>query len=85
MRLEHVLKLIALMMIILAFSGCSRDPNVVPIRIPENLLTCKDSPKKPDGDYTQKDVGVYIVDLHEAHADCKTRLKAVGDAVNRVD
>lgn len=66
-----------------ALTACGKPApiEVGPSSLPATLMNCKDAPQKPAGDYTQRDVGVYIVGLHEAHADCKTRLDAVRKAI----
>lgn len=66
-----------------ALTACGKPApiEVGPASLPASLMNCKDAPQKPDGVYTQRDVGVYIVGLHEAHADCKARLSAVRTAL----
>lgn len=44
--------------------------------VPASLLTCADAPEWKRGG-TQRDVAGYVVDLRDAHADCRDRLAAV--------
>lgn len=44
--------------------------------VPASLLTCSDAPTWRKGG-TQRDVAGYVVDLRDAHADCRDRLGAV--------
>lgn len=48
--------------------------------MPAVLLSCADAPAVPVGP-TQRDVAAYLVDLHAAGDDCRTRLKAVRNIV----
>ncbi|MDR3474496.1 MAG: hypothetical protein P4M09_22835 [Devosia sp.] len=41
------------------------------------LLTCADAPAVPKDTGNSHDVADYIIDLHDAHADCKSKLGAV--------
>lgn len=69
---------------VLALSACGQAPlEVAPVSVPASLLVCRDAPAKPAGDFTQRAVGGYIIDLHEAHADCRSKLTAVHDALTR--
>jgi len=76
-------RVILIIALCVGLTACGKpDPiEIGPSSLPESLMNCKDAPQKPAGDYTQRDVGAYIVDLHEAHADCKTRLDAVRRAL----
>lgn len=67
---------------LLIAGGCAKAPlEVAPASVPASLLTCRDAPAKPAGDYTQKAVGAYVIGLHEAHADCRAKLGAVRSAL----
>ena len=44
--------------------------------VPTSLLSCADAPTWRRGG-TQRDVAGYVVDLRDAHADCRDRLGAV--------
>lgn len=69
---------------VLVLSACAKAPlEVAPVSVPASLLTCRDAPAKPSGDFTQKAVGGYIIDLHEAHADCHAKLGAVRGALSK--
>lgn len=69
---------------VLALSACAQAPlEVAPVSVPPSLLTCRDAPAKPAGDYTQKAVGAYVIGLHEAHADCHSKLNAVRGALSK--
>jgi len=59
-------------------TGCATpaDRLIVP-RIPEQLRSCPDRPEVPEGDYTQRDVGVFTLRLAQAHEICKGRLAAL--------
>ena len=48
--------------------------------VPTSLLTCADAPTWRRGG-TQRDVAGYVVDLRDAHADCRDRLGAVRSIV----
>ena len=67
-----------------ALSACATAPlEVAPLSAPDSLLTCRDAPAKPNGDYTQKAVGTYVIGPHEAHADCHSKLGAVRGALTK--
>lgn len=57
--------------------------------VPPELFACPGAPQPPADGATQRDVAVYILDLHEAHADCRADLGAVEqvlmDARQRVE
>jgi hypothetical protein len=59
----------------LALTGCATTGTVVP----PSLLECTDQPLSPAGDTTatQADVGVWVIDMAEAGADCRSKLGAV--------
>lgn len=67
----------------LAFlAACSKPEPLTEVQIhretiPDVLLTCADSPSIPPKPRDQEAVGRYIVALHEAHADCMSKLEAV--------
>lgn len=73
------MKAALIMVIVVALAGCTQ--RVAPASVPAELLTCKPAPEKPYGTYTQRDVGTFIVGLHEAHADCRSKLGAVRGAL----
>lgn len=52
----------------------------------QNAATCASKPPKPVGDYTQKDVAIYIERWSAAFKDCKLSLssfKAEADSFNQ--
>ncbi len=44
---------------------------------PAELLSCRAAPMPQEGDYTQRDVAGYVLDLHATHSECHGRLGAV--------
>lgn len=64
--------------------GCATpsDRLVLP-RVPEQLKSCPGRPEVPDGDYTQKDVGVFVLRLAQAHETCKGRLDALNTLLDK--
>jgi hypothetical protein len=59
-------------------TACASSPPVLDIRyvkqqLPETLLECADVPAVP-ANPTQRAVADYIVDLWDAHEDCKSKL-----------
>lgn len=61
--------LVALSMML---SGCSTTGS----RVPPQLLVCKDQPSAPKSP-TQRQVGLYVIDLAAAGADCRSKLNSV--------
>lgn len=60
---------------VLALVGCARPPGHF---VPPQLLHCTAQPKAPaDDGITQRDVALWIVDVTEAGADCRTKLNSV--------
>lgn len=59
---------------VLALAGCATTGSV-----PSSLLECADQPSSPaaNAGATQADVGIYVIDLAEAGADCRSKLGAV--------
>lgn len=73
---------VLILIAVAAVSACARKPvEVAPVAVPPALLNCPAAPAKPSGDYTQRDVGVYVIDLHAAHADCKSKVDAIRGAL----
>lgn len=71
--------MLALALLPLLFcSACGKDVVVQRVPVPERLLTCKAEPAPPAED-TDKAVAGYLVDLIEAGADCRSKVKAVAD------
>lgn len=65
----------------LLLTGCattSRAPTVAP-----QLLECRDAPGVPRDTNNSKAVAGYIVDLHGAYSECKSRLGAVKKVLNK--
>ena len=66
-----------LLFFLMLLAACSSGPKIEPVIVttaPPELTTCKNAPEKPEGDYTQKNVAVYLIDLYYAWADCSTKL-----------
>lgn len=57
----------------LLLTGCATTSGPVSPR----LLTCADAPAVPTDTGNSRAVANYIVDLHDAHGDCKSKLGAV--------
>lgn len=51
--------------------------------IPSSLLTCADAPVRPESDMTQRDVAAWTAKLWYAHGDCKSKLHAVSEAIQK--
>lgn len=72
-------------MLCLALMACS-DPAPEPIyltpTIPEPLRSCPDVPDLPVGEYTQKDVAVYVVRLAETLVVCEATLEGVLEIID---
>ncbi|RDC69673.1 hypothetical protein DLJ49_18720 [Rhodovulum sp. 12E13] len=74
----------------LALAACARpDPEVIrlpPERVlvspPRLLLECADAPAVPDAE-TQRAVAEYLVRLESAGADCRDKLRAVREFIER--
>jgi hypothetical protein len=60
---------------VLPLMGCGGAKPV--LVIPESLKTCADTPATPEAAADDRAVGTYILDLYDAHADCKAKLGAV--------
>ena len=63
----------------LALSGCATTGTGS--TVPKHLLTCTPQPPAPKG-ATQRDVGLYVVDLAAAGDDCRTKLRSVDRILN---
>lgn len=63
------------------FAGCGTAPPRVIVErpaIPETLLTCPDEPPAPDPEtVTDTPAALYLIDLAEAGAACRDKLRAV--------
>jgi hypothetical protein len=53
-----------------------REVQVERLQVPPSLLDCAPSPAPPS-DGTQRDVARYVVDLWQAHQDCRGKVKAL--------
>lgn len=62
--------------LLVTLSACTKTI-IQPAPIPAALTTCQRAPTKPTGDYTQRDVASYVVDLAEAGADCRAKVDAL--------
>ena len=58
--------------------SCGKDVVVQRVPVPERLLSCKAEPPPPAED-TDKAVAGYLVDLIEAGADCRSKVRAIAD------
>lgn len=59
-------------------SGCGPDDKpVVELTPPPSITTCRAAPAFPTGDFTQRDVAAFIVDLWADYEDCSEKLAAV--------
>lgn len=54
---------------------------VIRPKVPAGLLDCPDAPLPPPSGATQRDVAFWVLDLHSAHADCRTKLGKVRELV----
>lgn len=52
------------------------------IEIPVALRDCADLPKRPSGEYTQREVAAFIARLNDARKDCKNKLHSLRDLVD---
>jgi hypothetical protein len=67
--------------------GCTTQPPAPPLppplpvqvvcALPESMTTPQPQPLRPTGDYTQRDVGLYLLQLHAWAAEGWARLDAV--------
>lgn len=53
------------------------------IEIPESLRTCAGLPKKPSGQYSQREVMEFIARLDESRRDCKTKLELLVGMIDK--
>ncbi len=72
LRPKQLLALIALLFA-LSLTGCAKVPAVT---VPDSLLTCRDEPRLA-GQVNDPMLGEFIIDLVEAGADCRGKLRAV--------
>jgi len=68
-------------------TACGAKPPITQIEIvrpvvPVSLQTCAGMPELPTGDYTQKDVALFIAELADAHGDCESKLGSVMDVID---
>ncbi len=77
----RLLKVTFLLTFGLLLSACGTLSGPSP-RLPDALLYCADAPSVPEDTANSRDVALYIVDLHAAHADCSSKLGAVRKALN---
>lgn len=68
---------LSLLIFALPLTGCATTDGLALPTVDPHLLTCSDAPKVPADTSNSKQVANYIVDLHAAHADCKSKLGAV--------
>ncbi len=84
MRISRPLKAIVVVVGILFVAACSSasglqgsPPVFIGAEIPSALRRCLAEPAKLTGDFTQKDVAVYISQLRFARSNCAANLSAV--------
>ena len=58
--------------------GCGEDVVVKPVPVPPQFLSCKAEPATP-AETTDKSVANFIIDLVEAGADCRSKVRAIRD------
>ncbi len=54
---------------------------IVKPNIPDSLRTCDDVPNYPGDGMTQRDVAKWSARLWYAHADCRSKLQSLKDAI----
>lgn len=70
-------------------TACETEPRLITkvetIRpqIPPQLTDCSEAPRVPGETATQRDVAGYILDLVEAHADCRDTVRALNDVLSQ--
>jgi hypothetical protein len=74
----------------LSLSACSQTFTPQPTsfvgpNVPKALRTCAGKPAPLTGEFTQRDVAVYIVKLRDAHSDCYGNLAAVDQILSNVE
>ena len=74
----------ALVLAVVLLAGCqTAKPVIVPkveerrIEVPASLLSCMPEPVAARGWATQRDVGLFMVRLAEAGADCRAKLAVI--------
>lgn len=72
LRPKQLLALIALLFA-LSLTGCAKAPAVT---VPDSLLVCRDEPRLA-GQINDPLLGEFIIDLVDAGADCRGKLRAV--------
>lgn len=58
---------------------------VIKPEIPASLRTCESAPDYLDDNATQRDVSKWIIRLWYAHADCKSKLASINQALGYGD
>lgn len=78
-RAAQALRLLACAAAGMALTGCaSREPQRErTAAAPAVLFECPSPPRPPGRDGTQRDVALYLVDLHAAHGACRSKLIAL--------
>lgn len=66
---------------VLLLSGCATVSGTRTPLVADELLHCKDAPAVPANTSKSKAVANYIVDLHGAYSDCKSKLGSVAKVV----
>ena len=75
--------------LLFAVSACSTTAiaptTFVGYSVPAPLRQCADEPARLTGEFTQRDVAVYLVKLRAAHLDCSGNLAAVDEILTKVE
>lgn len=71
-----------------ALAGCQTivtkyEPLIYTVEVPQALRSCAGLPKRPVGEYTERDVAEFIIRLNAARKDCKIKLKELVDLIER--
>lgn len=69
-----MIRLLSMLFVATILAGCSSTGRTT--TVPGQLLTCSPQPKAPAAG-TQRDVGLYVIDLAAAGDDCRSKLGSV--------
>jgi len=64
-------------LLLIALSASLTACNTIPAKLPPEAYSCKPWPIAPSGEYGYRELGSYIINAHDAHADCKAKLEAM--------
>jgi len=87
---QFLTPLFALPLLALAVSACSstrlpQPTQFITAPVPAALRSCAAAPASLTGEFTQRDVAVYIVKLRGAYQDCHDNLAAVDQILSDVE